>query len=147
MNGEDKRLENIKKGGFKNNPQNINRRGSAKKLTSQLKGYFLEEHHVRMSNADASDLIMAVLSMTTPQIEELVKRDDVPFWLNLIANKAIRDRKKGSAHIIEILMDRVFGKPKESVTTTMLMPDPVINVEVIASDIPLASSEDQIQDV
>ena len=147
MKEGDKRLENIKKGGFKNNPQNINRRGSSKKLTNQLKGYFLQEYHERMSNADASDLIMAVLSMTRPQIEELVKRDDVPFWIDLIANKAIRDRKKGSAHIIEILMDRVFGKPKESVTTTMLMPDPVINVEVIASDIPLASSEDQIQDV
>lgn len=147
MKEGDKRLENIKKGGFKNNPQNINRAGSAKKITNQLKNYFMDEHQIRMSNADASDLIMAVLCMTTPQIEDLVKRDDVPFWLNLIANKAIRDRKKGSAHILEVLFDRAFGKPKESVTTTIQMPDPVINVEVIASDIPLASSEDQIQDV
>jgi len=33
----------------------------------------------------------------------------------MIANKATKDYKKGSIHLLELLFDRVYGKPKETV--------------------------------
>ena len=50
---------------------------------------------------------------------ELAKNDELPFWIALIANKAQRDFKKGSIHILDVLFDRVYGKPKEEVEQTV----------------------------
>ena len=46
---------------------------------------------------------------------ELAQNDDLPFWISMIANKATKDYKKGSIHLLELLFDRVYGKPKETV--------------------------------
>ena len=47
------------------------------------------------------------------------QNDELPFWIALIANKAQRDFKKGSIHILDVLFDRVYGKPKEEVEQTI----------------------------
>ena len=50
---------------------------------------------------------------------ELAKNDQLPFWIALIAKKAQRDYEKGSIHILDVLFDRVYGKPKEEVEQTV----------------------------
>ena len=37
----------------------------------------------------------------------------------MIAKKAQRDYEKGSIHILDVLFDRVYGKPKEEVEQTV----------------------------
>jgi hypothetical protein len=58
------------------------------------------------------------LSKSRNELVELAKRDELPFWVSLIARKAQRDYEKGSIHILDVLFDRVYGKPKEEVSQT-----------------------------
>ena len=51
---------------------------------------------------------------------------------------------KGSVHLMEVLFDRVYGKPKETVDTKVSMPQAEIKVGVIKSDVSLSDSEDAI---
>ena len=37
----------------------------------------------------------------------------------MIAKKATRDYERGSIHLLELLFDRVYGKPKETVDQTI----------------------------
>ena len=37
----------------------------------------------------------------------------------MIAKKATRDYEKGSIHLLELLFDRVYGKPKETIDQTI----------------------------
>jgi hypothetical protein len=55
---------------------------------------------------------------------DLAANDELPFWVALIAKKAKRDFEKGSIHILDVLFDRVYGKPKEEISQT------VHNVEI-----------------
>jgi len=65
------------------------------------------------------DIIKVVLSKSRNELVELAKNEDLPFWISLIANKAQRDFKKGSIHILDVLFDRVYGKPKEEIEQTI----------------------------
>ena len=49
----------------------------------------------------------------------MAKNDELPFWISLIAKKAQRDFDKGSIHILDVLFDRVYGKPKEELEQTI----------------------------
>jgi hypothetical protein len=59
------------------------------------------------------------LGKSRNELVELAKRDELPFWVSLIARKAQRDYEKGSIHILDVLFDRVYGKPKEEVSQTV----------------------------
>lgn len=130
--------------GFGSHPENINRNGRPKALRNVIKDLFIEEFNVQLSSSQANEMIMAMLCMTERQISELGERDDVPFWLKMISKKMERDLSRGSIHLMEVLFDRVYGKPKETVDTTVSMPQAEIKVGVIKSDVGLADSEDAI---
>jgi len=85
-----------------------------------------------------------MLCMTERQISELGERDDVPFWLKMISKKMERDLSRGSIHLMEVLFDRVYGKPKETIDSTISMPKAEIHVATISSPIDLSNSEDAI---
>jgi len=106
-------------GGFKDHPERINKKGAPKKIESLLKEHFLEEHNLKLSKSQTQDIIKNILGKTRSQLIELSKNDELPFWIALIANKAQRDFKKGSIHILDVLFDRVYGKPKEEVEQTV----------------------------
>jgi hypothetical protein len=82
--------------------------------------------------------------MTRTQLMDYAKSDDVPFWISMIAKKAQRDYERGSIHLIEVLMDRVYGKPKETVDTTVSLPKAEIQIGLVQSVTPLSNSEDAI---
>ena len=106
-------------GGFKDHPERINKKGAPKKIETVLKEHFLEEHNLKLSKSQTQDIIKNILGKTRSQLIELSKNDELPFWIALIANKAQRDFKKGSIHILDVLFDRVYGKPKEEVEQTV----------------------------
>ena len=100
--------------GFDANPANINKGGRPKGINTVLKEHFLEEHNLKLSKGQTQDIIK-----TRNELVELAQNDELPFWIALIANKAQRDFKKGSIHILDVLFDRVYGKPKEEVEQTI----------------------------
>jgi hypothetical protein len=142
------RGENLKnpelRAGFDKNPENINRNGRPKLLKNVVKDTFLQEFNVRLSHSQANEIISGILAMTRQQLIDFAKDENVPFWISMIAKKAQRDYERGSIHLLEVLMDRVYGKPKETVDTTVSMPQANIQIGVIKSDISTADSEDAI---
>ncbi len=130
--------------GFGSHPENINRNGRPKALRNVIKDLFIEEFNVQLSSSQANEMIMAMLCMTERQISELGERDDVPFWLKMISKKMERDLSRGSIHLLEVLFDRVYGKPKETIDSTISMPKAEIHVATISSPIDLSNSEDAI---
>jgi len=130
--------------GFGSHPENINRNGRPKASRNVIKDLFIEEFNVQLSSSQANEMIMAMLCMTERQVSELGERDDVPFWLKMISKKMERDLSRGSIHLMEVLFDRVYGKPKETIDSTISMPKAEIHVATISSPIDLSNSEDAI---
>ena len=67
----------------------------------------------------AMDIIKNILGKTRKELVEMAQNEELPFWIALIAKKAQRDFEKGSIHILDVLFDRVYGKPKEEVEQTI----------------------------
>ena len=98
--------------------QSGNPAGRPKKVETVLKNYFFDEHNLKLSKTQTQDIIRVILGKTRSELVELAKDDQLPFWVSIIVNKAQRDYKKGSMHVLDVLFDRVYGKPKEEIETT-----------------------------
>ena len=109
-----------------------NPKGAPKNIENVLREYFLAEHNLKLSKSQIQDIIKSILCKTRSELIELAKNDELPFWIALIANKANGDFKKGSIHILDVLFDRVYGKPKEEVIQikTELSPFKSIDINV-----------------
>ena len=88
--------------------------GRPKKVETILKEMFLAEYNVKLSAGQTSDIIQSILTKSRSELMALAKNDELPFWISMIAKKATRDYERGSIHLLEILFDRVYGKPKET---------------------------------
>ena len=80
---------------------------------------FLAEYNTKLTNGQAQDIIKGLLTKSRSELIELAKNDDLPFWISMIAKKATRDYERGSIHLVELLFDRVYGKPKETIDQTI----------------------------
>jgi hypothetical protein len=88
--------------------------GRPKKVETILREVFLAEYNVKLSSGQTNDIIQSILSKSRSELIELAKNDELPFWIAMIAKKATRDYERGSIHLLELLFDRVYGKPKET---------------------------------
>jgi hypothetical protein len=95
--------------------QSGNPNGRPKSIQTVIKDVFLEEHNIKLSKSQTEEMIKAILSKSKKELIELANNDDLPFWVAMIAKKASRDYEKGSIHLLEILWDRVYGKPQENI--------------------------------
>lgn len=102
-------LKKIQKGEVKN-PN-----GRPKKIETILREVFLSEYNVKITKTQTEDIIKSILSKNRSELIELAKNEELPFWISMIAKKATRDYERGSIHLLELLFDRVYGKPKETV--------------------------------
>jgi hypothetical protein len=99
--------------------QSGNPNGRPKKIETVLADYFFAEHNLKLSKTQTQDIIQVILGKTKKELMDLAANDELPFWVALIAKKAKRDFDKGSIHILDVLFDRVYGKPKEEVNQTI----------------------------
>jgi hypothetical protein len=94
--------------------QSGNLNGRPKQVGTILKELFLAEYNIKLSSGQTNDIIQSILSKSRSELIELAKNEELPFWISMIAKKATRDYERGSIHLLEILFDRVYGKPKET---------------------------------
>ena len=103
--------------------ETMNPNGRPKKIENLIKEHFLEEHNLKLSKSQSQDIIKNILGKTRKELVEIKnyikKNKEISFWIALIAKKAQRDFEKGSIHILDVLFDRVYGKPKEEVEQTI----------------------------
>lgn len=97
-----------------------NPNGRPKSMEAILKEYFLADHNMKLSKSQTSDIIQVILGKSQKELVQLAQNDELPFWIMLIAKKAQKDFDKGSIHILDVLFDRVYGKPKEEVSQTIM---------------------------
>lgn len=107
--------------------QSGNPRGRPPKMETILKQYFLDEHQMKLTKGQMQDIIKNLLSKTRSELVELANNDQLPFWISMIAQKANRDFKKGSVHLLDVLFDRVYGKPKEEQETNVIVEQPLFS--------------------
>ncbi len=93
-----------------------NPNGRPKKVDTVLKELFLAEYNVKLSQSQTNDIIQSILTKSRAELIDLAKNEELPFWIAMIAKKATRDYERGSIHLLELLFDRVYGKPKEMQT-------------------------------
>jgi hypothetical protein len=91
-----------------------NPNGRQKKLETVIQEYFLGEHNMRLSKSQTAQMIEAFLSKTKKEIFQLAKNEELPFWVEMLVNKAEKDLKKGSIELVEKLWDRIYGKPNQN---------------------------------
>jgi len=104
-----------------------NPKGRPPKMETILKQYFLDEHQTKLTKGQMQDIIKNMLSRTRAELVELANNDQLPFWISMIAQKANRDFKKGSVHLLDVLFDRVYGKAKEEQTTSVVLEQPLFS--------------------
>ena len=91
-----------------------NPNGRPKNVETILREVFLAEYNIKLSSGQTNDIIQSILTKSRTELIELAKNDELPFWIAMIAKKATRDYERGSIHLLELLFDRVYGKPKET---------------------------------
>jgi len=92
-----------------------NPNGRPKKVETIFREVFLDEYNIKITKTQTEDIIKSILSKNRSELIELAKNEELPFWISMIAKKATRDYERGSIHLLELLFDRVYGKPKETI--------------------------------
>lgn len=109
----------------------INRKGRPRSMNTILKQYFADEHNLKLTKSQTQELISGILTKTRKELVQLAKDDKLPFWISMIAKKAVSDYKNGSIELVEKLWDRVHGRPaqeiKNDVTVNNASDDQLIN--------------------
>lgn len=118
--------------------QSGNPKGRPRKWITSLKeeGYKLSE---------VNDVIQVMMSMTISELKSIMEDDNATILEKTIANAMRKSLQKGSLYSIDTLLTRVYGKPKETIDTnnkTELTGK--IKIEVVNSNVPLASRETDI---
>ena len=103
--------------------QSGNPNGRPRKWVSTLteQGYKSSEVH---------DCILAMMAMTLDELQDAYENENATVLEKTVANAIRRSIKKGSLYSIETLMDRVFGKPKETINQNMSGKIEQITIEV-----------------
>ena len=116
--------------------ETANPNGRPKKFLSTLKeqGYKLSE---------VNDAIQVLMSMTIDELEEAYKNPNATILEKTVANALNKSLQKGSLYSLDTLMNRVYGKPKETVTQELNIN--TVKVNVVETQVPLASSENEIK--
>ena len=111
-------IQNIKGKGFEAHPERINKNGRPRKYVSVLKdaGYRLSE---------INDTIQNMMAMDMDELKEVFDNPKATILEKTIANAMRKSLEKGSLYSLETLMNRVYGKPKETVDQNIKTEEPI----------------------
>jgi hypothetical protein len=101
-----KSLENLKhfKKGF---DPDRNIKGAPRKLVSKISD-------IGYTNSEINDTIKNIAALTEDEVKQLVDNKDCTLLERMIAKAILKDFGKGSLWNFELIINRAFGKPKET---------------------------------
>lgn len=102
--------------GFKENPQNINRKGRPKKGFTHVNDFLHEKGYEKVSKKQYSDFVAYMINCTEEDLKKLYLDKSLPLYLRLMIEE-LRNPKTRSL-VIRDLRDFIFGKAVESVEVT-----------------------------
>jgi hypothetical protein len=103
----------------------------------------LKEEGYKLS--EVNDVIQVMMSMTISELKSIMEDDNATIFEKTIANAMRKSLQKGSLYSIDTLLTRVYGKPKETIDTNNKTElSGKIKIEVVNSNVPLASRETDI---
>lgn len=101
-----KSLENLKK--FKKgfDPKR-NNNGAPRKLVSKISD-------IGYTNSEINDTIKNIAALTEDEIKQIVDNKECTLLERMVGKAILKDFGKGSLWNLEIIINRAFGKPKET---------------------------------
>jgi hypothetical protein len=103
--------DNLKNQGFHNHPERINRSGRPKKFVTLLR-----EHGYKQSEVE--DTIKVMLAMNLDELRKVWENKDATILEKTIAGAMKKSLEKGTLYSLELLLTRIYGKPREQVHQT-----------------------------
>ena len=102
-------LKPIKKGEVRNP------KGRPKNILKQLEEITGEKFDVKISKDDKLRILEWLSECSINQLVEIAKDKDQPILASAYATAMLRDLKRGNTFGIEAVMDRVVGKPRQTI--------------------------------
>ena len=123
----------IKNKGFDKNPNNINRKGRPRRLVSSIVKELKEKGIAQVTPNDIIDIYESYLNLESKEIAEIANNEDNPYFARRVAKEMLSGK---GFDIIERMIDRVHGKPKQATELTGkdgkdLIPPTITEIEII----------------
>ena len=123
----------IKNKGFDKNPNNINRKGRPRRLVSSIVKELKEKGIAQVTPNDIIDIYESYLNLKSKEIAEIANNEDNPYFARRVAKEMLSGK---GFDIIERMIDRVHGKPKQATELTGkdgkdLIPPQITEIEII----------------
>ena len=101
--------------GFKTNKQNINRKGRPRRLVSSIIQDLKEKGIVQVKATDIVEAFEMLFNLESKEIAEIANNDSNPYFIRRVAKEMLSGK---GFDIIERMIDRVHGKPKQATEIT-----------------------------
>ena len=105
----------IKNKGFDKNPNNINRKGRPRRLVSSIIQDLKEKGIVQVKATDIVEAFEMLFNLESKEIAEIANNDKNPYFIRRVAKEMLSGK---GFDIIERMIDRVHGKPKQATELT-----------------------------
>ena len=105
----------IKNKGFDKNPNNINRKGRPRRLVSSIIQDLKEKGIVQVKATDIVEAFEMLFNLESKEIAEIANNDSNPYFIRRVAKEMLSGK---GFDIIERMIDRVHGKPKQATELT-----------------------------
>ena len=105
----------IKNKRFDKNPNNINRKGRPRRLVSSIIQDLKEKGIVQVKATDIVEAFEMLFNLESKEIAEIANNDKNPYFIRRVAKEMLSGK---GFDIIERMIDRAHGKPKQATDIT-----------------------------
>ncbi len=110
--------ENLIGKGFKNNPQNINKKGRPKKSFASINQQLKSEGIEPLKKSDLMDAYATIFNTTEARLKEIAADKETPYALRIIILEM--NDKKTRARAMQDYRDYSYGRATENIDHTTL---------------------------
>lgn len=104
--------ENLKKNGFKVNPQNINRTGANRKTIAVVNIELESQGYTAANQKDIIDCYMRLVNIDIPHLSEMINDPKQPAMIRIVGKSIVSGK---GFDVIETMLNRGIGKAVNNV--------------------------------